>query len=398
MSSAPAQSRVVILGGGFGGLAAANTLRQLIPSGPAITVVDQAPRFHVGAGKPWVMLGEKTRDEISAPRERLLAPGIEFLQSEILQLDLPGRSVVTTAGAQPWDFLVIALGTELRQEAVPGLASAHTFYTVDGVEKLRPLLAAFTGGEIVLLVPKTPYKCPAAPYETALLLREFFDHRGQNAGVRLNVYTVEGTPMATAGPEMGTFVRGELSKRGICFHPQKAVTRVDDGARRIEFADGTSAGYDLLMCVPPHEAPAVVRAAQLTGPSGWIPVDPLTLEVKSPAAVGGGVFAIGDVTTVGLPGRFKPDMPLVLPKAGTIAAAEGEVVARRIADHLAGHAPAAEFGGNGFCYLETGSGQAVRGEGSFFALPHPTMTKHSPSREEFAGKLQWVAAQLAPRR
>lgn len=215
--------------------------------------------------------------------------------------------------------------------------------------------------------------------------------------MRLNVYTVEVAPMATAGPEMGAFVRGELSNHGIGFHPNKTVTRVDEAARCVEFADGTSAPFDLLMCVPPHEAPAVVRAAQLTGPSGWIPVDPLTLEVRAPAA-GGGVYAIGDVTTVGLPGRFKPDVALVLPKAGTIAAAEREVMARRIADLIAGRAPTAEFGGQGFCYLETGGGQAVRGEGSFFAVPHPTMTKHPPSREEFAGKLEWVAAHLAPRR
>jgi sulfide:quinone oxidoreductase len=173
---------------------------------------------------------------------------------------------------------------------------------------------------------------------------------------------------------------------------------VDDAARRIEFADGTAAAYDLLICVPPHEAPAVVRTAQLTGPSGWIPVDPKTMEVKSPAAGGGGVYAIGDVTTVGLPGRFKPDVALALPKAGTIAAAEGEVVARRIADLIEGRAPTAEFGGKGFCYLETGGGQAMKGEGSFYALPHPTMTKQPPTREELAGKLQWVAAHLAPRR
>jgi sulfide:quinone oxidoreductase len=398
MSSIPVQPRVVILGGGFGGLAVANTLRQLLPAGPAITMVDQSPRFHVGAGKPWVMLGEKTRDDISEQRERLLEPGIEFLPAEILQLDMPGRSVVTTAGSRPWDFLVIALGAVLRQDAVSGLAPAHTFYTLEGAEKLRPALAAFTAGEIVLLVPKLPYKCPAAPYEAVLLLRDFFDHRGQGGSVRLNVYTVEGTPMATAGPEMGAFVRGELSSHGIGFHPQKAVTQVDDAARRIEFADGTAAAYDLLICVPPHEAPAVVRTAQLTGPSGWIPVDPKTMEVKSPAAGGGGVYAIGDVTTVGLPGRFKPDVALALPKAGTIAAAEGEVVARRIADLIEGRAPTAEFGGKGFCYLETGGGQAMKGEGSFYALPHPTMTRQPPSREELAGKLQWVAAHLAPRR
>jgi sulfide:quinone oxidoreductase len=387
----------LILGGGFGGLAAANTLRQLLPDKHEITVLDQSPRFHVGAGKPWVMMGERTVEQISAPRPTLLEPGIEFVQTAIRQIDVPRRCVVTAAGSYNWDYLVIALGTALRQEAVPGLEAAQTFYTVPGAEKLRPVLAEFTRGEIMLLIPKAPYKCPAAPYEAALLLQDYFGQRGLNAAVKLSVYTVEGTPMATAGPEMGTFIRGQLKDQGIAFYPQKQVTRVDDGAHRVEFADGTTTAYDLLICVPPHEAPEVVRTGQLTGPSGWIPVDPLTMEVKSVEGAGR-LFAIGDVTTVALPGRFKPDVGLVMPKAGTVAEAQGVVVGQRLAALISGRPPTATFGGTGFCYLETGKGCAVKGEGEFFALPHPVMTKQMPSREQMAGKLDWVASHLAPRR
>lgn len=388
--------QTLILGGGFGGIATANTLRRLLPAGHAITVIDRSPRFHVGAGKPWVMLGERTTRQISAERPSLLLPGVECLQTEILRLDLPGRVVETAAGARPWDFLVIALGASLRQESVPGLEVAHTFYTMEGAEKLCPVLKDFTTGEIVLLIPKAPYKCPAAPYEGALLLQDYFVRHGRGAAVRLNVYTVEGTPMATAGPEMGAFIRGELASHGVGFHPSKCVVRVDEAGRRVEFADGTTAAFDLLICVPPHEAPAEVRAAQLTGPSGWIPVDPETMVVKT--AGDGRVFAIGDVTTVSLPGRFKPDVGLVLPKAGTMAAAQGEVVAQRIADLVSGRASAATFDGKGYCYLETGGGNAVKGEGAFFELPHPVMAKQPPSAAQLTEKLAWVAQQLQPRR
>jgi sulfide:quinone oxidoreductase len=395
-TTAGGPTRTVILGGGFGGIATANTLRGLVAAEHVITVIDQSPRFHVGAGKPWVMLGERTAAEISTERTLLLDRGIDFLLAEIRRLDLAERTVETTTGSLRWDHLVIALGAVLRDEAVPGLAGAPTFYTVEGAEKLRPILADFSAGEVVLLIPKAPYKCPAAPYETALLLHEFLARRGRRDAVRIQVYTVEGAPMATGGPEIGAFVRDELARHGIGFHPQKSVARVDQEQRRIEFADGTSAGYDLLLCVPPHEAPPVVRAAQLVGPSGWIPVDPLTMEVKS-AAADGRVFAIGDVTTVPLPGRFKSDVALALPKAGTMAEAQGEVVAQRIAATIHQRTADANFDGRGFCYLETGGGNATRGDGSFFELPHPVMALQPPGKAQFSDKLAWVARHLAPR-
>jgi sulfide:quinone oxidoreductase len=393
--NSPAQ--VLVLGGGFGGLSVANTLRPILSDENTIALVDHSTRFHVGAGKPWVMLGERTSEGISEERGRLLEPGVEFVQSEILQIDLPGRRVVTASGVRHWDYLVVALGADVRQASVPGLSGAHTFYTVEGAERLKPVLEGFTGGDIVILIPKTPYKCPAAPYETVMLMQHHFSGRGLDGKVRLSVHTVEGAPMATGGPEMGAFIRAELARRGIGFFPQRTVLRVDGEARRVEFSAGDAAPYDLLICVPPHEAPAVVRSAGLAGPSGWIPVDPLTMEVT--AVDGGGrVYAIGDVASVALPGRFKPEMSLSLPKAGTIASSQGEVVARRIAARVAGETPSAAYEGKGYCYLELGGGEAVRGDGSFFALPHPVMSKQPASPERMAEKLDWMARCLRPRR
>ncbi|MBS0664411.1 MAG: NAD(P)/FAD-dependent oxidoreductase [Verrucomicrobia bacterium] len=390
-------TQTVILGGGFGGLAAANTLRRALPRAHAVTVIDPSRRFLVGAGKTWVMLGERKFEEISADRARLLEPGVALLSAEATAIDLAGRTVQTTAGPVRWDYLVIAMGAALRLDAVPGLDGAHTFYTVEGAEQLRTVLAGFAGGEIALLIPKAPFKCPPAPYEAALLLHEYFAKRGRGGAVKLNLYTVEGTPMATAGPEMGQYIRGELASRGIGFFTQKAVARVDQAGRKIEFADGSNAAYDLLIAVPPHEAPAIVKAANLLGPSGWIAVDPRTLEIKA-APAEGRVYAIGDITSVPLPGRFKPEVPLSLPKAGVMAAAQGEVVGQRIASLASGQTPTAAFAGEGFCYLELGGACAVKANGAFFSLPHPVMSKQPPSREQLADKLAWVARSLAPRR
>ena len=383
----------LILGGGFGGISAANTLRPLLPPEHEIAVVDQTSHFYVGAGKTWVALGERTYEQISRPRAELLVPGVRFVQARVAALELAERRVVTGQGALRFDQLVIALGADLNPAAVPGLAAAaHTFYTVEGAERLRPVLERFSGGDLVILIPKAPFKCPPAPYEAAMLLHAAFAARGLAEKARIAIYTVEPAPMPTAGPEVGQYIRSELAQRGIDYQPQKKTVRVDGAARRVVFEDASEARYDLLVAVPPHEAPQAVRDAQLTNASGWIPVDPQTLQVKTAA---GEVYAVGDVTAVPLPGRYKPDVALSLPKAGVFAEAQGRVVAHQIAAKVLGSVPRETFDGTGYCYLETGGGRAVKADGSFFELPHPVMRKQPPDEAQFRGKLDWVARHLS---
>ena len=388
--------RTVILGGGFGGIAAANELRRLVPAEHEVVVVDQAERFHVGAGKTWLMLGERTYDQISDARAALLAPGIRLVRSRVDAISTSDHTVTAGGDTLAWDFLVIALGADVDLAAMPGLAeAAHTFYTVDGAERLQTVLASFDGGDVAILIPKTPFKCPPAPYEAAMLLEDHFRRRGVHA--HLAIHTIEPAPMATAGPEMGRFIQDELATRGIGFFPRRVPARIDGGERRVVFEDGAEARYDLLIAVPPHVAPKVVRDAQLVGASGWIAVDPATLEVKQPAGPGE-VYAIGDVSVVPLPGRYKPDVPLVLPKAGVFAEAQGRVAAQQIAARILGTTTDAAFDGRGYCFLETGGGRAVKAEGSFFELPHPVMRKRVPDEDQLRDKRAWVDEHLRSRR
>ena len=388
----------LILGGGFGGIAAANTLRRLLPPEHPITVVERNPTFHVGAGKTWVMLGERTPEEISRPVAELLERDVRLVPTRVQGLDLARGAVATDRGELRGDFLVLALGADLNLTGVPGLAeAAHTFYTIEGALRLRAALAGFGGGDVAIVIPRSPFKCPPAPYEAAMLLESALASRGPAEKTRLSIYTVEGAPMTTAGPEMGQLIRDELERRRIAFHPQKKAVRVDAAARLIDFEDGTGAAYDLLIAIPPHEAPKVVREAKLVGPSGWIPVDPLTLKVAGVAGTAE-VYAIGDVTSVPLPGRFRPDAPLSLPKAGIFAEAQGKVVAHQIAARVLGTATAGTFDGKGFCYLEVGGGKALRAEGRFFEMPHPAMQRRSPDEGQLRDKQDWVARHLLPAR
>ena len=391
-----AATTAIILGGGFGGLAAANTLRRLLPREHEVVIVDRSTDFHVGAGKTWVALGERKYEDISRPRTSLLDPGVRFVQARVLALELAERRVVTDQVTLRFDQLIIALGADPNPAAIPGLAeAAESFYTVEGAQRLRHALELFSGGELVLLVPKVPFKCPPAPYEAAMLLQQAFERRGLGGKARITFCTVEPAPMPTAGPEMGQYIRTELESRGIAYQPQKKTVRVDGAARCVVFEDGSEARYDLLIAIPPHEASQAVRDAQLTNPSGWIPVDPLTMQVKTAA---GEIYAVGDVTVVPLPGRYKPDVPLSLPKAGVFAEAQGRAAAHQIAAQILGSLPRETFDGKGYCFLETGGGRAVKADGSFFELPHPVMRKQPADEAQFRDKLEWVARLLDPKR
>src|SRR5215468_8213995 len=166
----------VILGGGFGGLAAANTLRRLLPPEHEVVVVDRSADFHVGAGKTWVALGERKYEHISRPRTSLLDPGVRFVQARVLALELAERRVATDQVTLRFDQLIIALGADPNLAAIPGLAeAAESFYTVEGAQRLRHALERFSGGEVVLVIPKVPIKCPPAPYEAAMLLQHAFE-------------------------------------------------------------------------------------------------------------------------------------------------------------------------------------------------------------------------------
>ena len=291
---------------------------------------------------------------------------------------------------------MIALGADLDLNAVPGLAeAAQSFYTLDGAVRLRAALGRFTGGRIVLLIPRVPFKCPPAPYEAAMLLHAALERRGILANSRLDVWTVEKAPMPTAGPEMGKAIAGELAARGIGFHPGKKAAAVEGASGTVRFEDESVAEYELLIAVPPHRAPRVVVEAGLAEPGGWIAVDPATLAVKKPG-VGPYAYAVGDLAGVPLPWRWDPAMALTLPKAGVFAAAQGEAVGERIAAALGGGTATATFGGQGHCYIEVGGGRAMRGDGAFFATPHPLMSARAPDEAQYRDKLEWVKSWLSP--
>ena len=359
---------VVVLGGGVGGLTAANNLRKRLPREHRIVLVEREPSFVFVPSLLWLMTGGRTAEGISRPIPRLLKSGVEVVEGEIQRIDPLRREVVVDARTIPADYLVIALGADLAPDAIPGLREGgYNFYTLAGAEALRKAWPAFTGGRLVVLTAAPAYKCPGAPYEAALLLEASCRKRGIREKTQIDLYAAEPGPMGVAGPAVSKAVREMVESKGIAYHPEHQVTRVDPAARRLEFGQ-VDARYDLLVYVPPHRAPKVVRDGGLCAESGWIAVDRSTLETKF-----AGVHALGDVVSIPL------KMGKPLPKAGVFAHREAEVVARNIARDVTAAGHPAVFDGAGECFIETGDGKAAFGAGNFYADPVPEVKMHPPA-------------------
>lgn len=379
---------VLILGGGWGGLTAAHHLRGLLPSDHRVTVVEKNDSFSLGPSCLWLMTGERRGpDQIRRAMGTLKREGIDWVHAEAQLLDPEARSVVTDAGRLAGDYVVIALGAELVPESVPGFqGAAYNLYEVEGAAALHRALERFDGGKIVVLIAGAPFRCPAAPYEAAMLIEAFTTAAGIRARCEISLYTPEARPMAVTGPAVGDAVEKMLEERSIGYYPEHAVTRIAPESGTLYFGDA-SVPYDLLVGVPAHQAPALVRDSGLVDATGYVPVHPQTLEILSDvdtlATRYPNVFAIGDVTSIRLLNS------MLLPKAGVFAEGEAHVVAAAIAADIAGEPKPQGYDGSGFCYVEVGQGKAAYGSGDFFAFPEPRVTLETPTRKARQAKEEY---------
>lgn len=271
----------------------------------------------------------------------------------------------------------MSLGADLAPQALPGFAdAAHNLYTIDGAIGARDALQRLSGGRVVVLVSRLPFKCPAAPYEAALLAEAMLRRRGVRGSSSVAVVTPEGLPMPTAGPVIGEALAGMLRDRDIGFHSATTVERIDAEDESLVLSSGERIGYDVLIGVPPHAAPDVVRTSGLTADGGFVPVDRGTLATNAD-----GVYAIGDVTAIPIGGGK------LLPKAGVFAHAEAKAVSRRVAAELSGRRPGALFDGHGSCFVEMGDGVAAYATGHFYAEGAPDIHLRTPGRHWHALKV-----------
>jgi sulfide:quinone oxidoreductase len=335
-------ARVVVLGGGVGGTLAANLLDKELRGDAAVTVVDGTGMHVYQPGFLYVALGQANALWLARDERTLLRKNVQLVIEQATKVD-PENQTVTLAhgGTLPYDYLVLATGSRLDRDAVPGYGDSHDFYSLEGALRLREELRRFKGGRILVGVAGIPYKCPPAPVEFVLMLEEHLRKRGlrEKSSVTLlsplnRAFTIESA---------SKLIQPIFARRGIELSTFFNVETVDTAKHTVSSLEGETAEYDLLVLVPPHRGAAVIDASALGDAGGWVPTDRDTLQHKTFERI----FAIGDAT--GLP----------ISKSGSTAHFEAPVVASRVASFIRGTAPKLSYGGRVMCFLETGGGRAT---------------------------------------
>jgi len=366
---------VLVLGAGFGGLELSTRLSEELGDQVDVTLIDQADSFVLGFSKLDVMFGMLAPDAVRLRYADITTPHVRFRQETVTAIDAEAHRVVTDLDTYEADVVVVALGADYDFAATPGLTeSGNEFYSVAGAEAVRDVLPSFRSGTAIVGVCGAPFKCPPAPSEAAMLLDEYLRERGVRDDVRIQVVMPFAIPIPPS-PATSEAILARFAERGIEFMPDRKVAALDSATHEAVLDDGTRLPYDLFLGIPVHRAPAAVEASGMTE-DGWIPVDQFTLATRFP-----GVYAVGDVTSVGTP------------KAGVFAERSARVVADQLIARVRGNAEPLGYDGTGACWIEFGDHEVGRVDVDFFSTPgHPTGTFTAPSAATAAEKAEFGAS------
>lgn len=338
-----APARVLVLGGGFGGLETAFTLRsQVGPERARITIVSETDHFLFKPNSIYVPFGLDPA-KLRVPLAPAVAKrDIELIRASAAAIDPDGRTVALEDGrALPYDRLVVATGSGMRATEIPGLAEhAIPTWTPEDMTRLgaafRELAAAPNGSggarrRIVFLVPPNN-KCAGPLYEIVLMLETWLRRESARQRVEITWATFEHTFIQAFGPRLHEVVTDEFDRRRITGLADHVVERVLPGG--VEFANGASVEYDTLVAFPPYVA-AHAFAGLPTDDRGFIATDLASRRVVSHPEI----FAVGDAG----------DFPV---KQAFLAFLQADAAAEHIAAELTGETPALSFDPVSMCVME----------------------------------------------
>jgi sulfide:quinone oxidoreductase len=313
------RQRIVVLGGGSGGLVAATRLGKTLGREHDVVLVDRRPDHVYMPAFLFLMVGERRPEDITRKLERLERRHVRVIQDEIEGIE-PERQAVRLRGQElPYDHLVISLGLEPTPEQIPGfIEGADHAWEMNAALRLQRKLTAFAGGRVLIGVPPGPYRCPPAPYETQYLLHDYFVRRGIRDQVEMAYFTRDPAPRG-ADNDPAVWMDRQARALDITQHYAFGLEAIDPVRKVVQGRFGSELPYDLLFVIPPHQPSRVLIDSRIADSVTGVRVDYDTLETRWE-----NVYAIGDCA----------DLPAS--KAGVVAHQEAEVVAHNIAVKVKG--------------------------------------------------------------
>ncbi|HVC12168.1 MAG TPA: FAD/NAD(P)-binding oxidoreductase [Burkholderiales bacterium] len=348
--------KILVVGGGTGGSIVSNHLvrrlaREIHTGKVEITMLSASERHMYQPGLLYVAFGQMSPDELYRDQAGLLEPSVNFHVDPVVQFELDHNRVRTRSGGiHAYDILVIATGSRIVPEEVPGMTEgAEHFFTEEGAVRLRKRLLEFKGGTVAIVV-SIPHKCPVAPVEATFMLHDFFKARGIRDKVRLLYKYPVNHVHATAN--VARWAKPEFDSAGIEYETFFNVKEVDPAKRIVYSEEGSEVQYDLLIAIPPHRGMRVIEENKL-GNAGWIPTDRFKLTMQGRE----NVYVIGDASNV------------PVSKTGSAAHFEAELVAENIASLIKTGSPVREYDGRVYCFIEAGFDRATYNSFDYVNLP-----------------------------
>ena len=373
---------VVILGGGFGGLAAANEIRNTLDSSKVkITIIDKKDWFMVGYAKLWIMNGTRTFENSIGSLNELPKKQINFIKDEIIEINPENNFVKTKSENISFDFLIISMGAVLAPEKISGLIeNGFNLYDHNQLNEINQKLNKIESGKIAIVIMGMPYKCPPAPFEASLLVDSMLRKRGIRDSVQIDFYSPAPITLPAAGPEVSKKILDLVNLEKITFHNSQKIKRVE--SKKLIF-ENDEYHFDILLAIPPHIAPKVIYDSNLAKEPGFIPID---RNCKTPFE---NIFAVGDVTSLSVTDS------IVVPKAGIFAEGEGITVAKNIISKLESKETSVLFDGKGGCFLESGRDTASVLEVDMFTNEKPSTKLTESTKDNLSKKLDFEKERLS---
>jgi len=322
-------AKVLILGGGFGGVVAAERLAEELGEDHQITLISRSRNFVFYPALVRLAFGKCEVEDVQFDlRHALLNRKVNFIEAEVAHIDLFERRVTIAhgevEGKLPYDYLIFALGRRLATEKITGFYEhAHHLLNVDKTIKFGKALEKFHKGRVVV-GQCFGARLPVPVYETAFALSRLLEERGEREAVKITVVSPETLERDLSDTAGATALKQALEARGIELLPEVRITSLSQNSARTDSGDAIN--FDLLMLVPPFRGSSAASYMDVTDDEGYIHVD-RTMHVAGHERL----YAVGDCSA--FPG----------PKLGHMAVQQAEVAARNLAAEIDGREPTAHY-------------------------------------------------------